>query len=233
MSNGSPSSGGARCRSMRVRQCAARTRCTPRRAAPAGTVGHVDERRGARAALRERDGGQQREEEHAGHLAARECARRCASARAHREIDRAASPRMVRMRGDGRAVDVSGFDVHPGARLHRVDDEANCERERRRVLEIDDGLHADAPGRVNLVHPRDADDERREHGRREPHPDQADGAPSGVNGSPRPGRRARRARPRRARARPTWATRRASSPTSGGWRTRCARAARCRAGCCA
>ncbi|CAJ7944199.1 LysR family transcriptional regulator [Burkholderia pseudomallei] len=94
---------------------------------------------------------------------------------------------MVRMRGDGRAVDVSGFDVHPGARLHRVDDEANCERERRRVLEIDDRLHADAPGRVNLVHPRDADDERREHGRREPHPDQADGAPSGVNGSPRPG----------------------------------------------
>lgn len=94
---------------------------------------------------------------------------------------------MVRMRGDGRAVDVSGFDVHPGARLHRVDDEANCERERRRVLEIDDRLHADAPGRVNLVHPSDADDERREHGRREPHPDQADGAPSGVSGSPRPG----------------------------------------------
>ncbi|MET5013260.1 LysR family transcriptional regulator, partial [Burkholderia pseudomallei] len=46
-----------------------------------------------------------------------------------------------------------GFDVHPGARLHRVDDAANCERERRRVLERDDGVQADAPGRVNLVQP--------------------------------------------------------------------------------
>lgn len=50
MSNGSPSSGGARCRSMRVRQCAARTRCTPRRAAPAGTCRSC--RRTARCARR-------------------------------------------------------------------------------------------------------------------------------------------------------------------------------------
>ena len=64
-------------------------------------------------------------------------------------------------RGRGRV----GADRHrqPGARLEDVDErEAEEQRDRRRDLEVDDRLHADAAHRLQVAGAGDADDQRRE-----------------------------------------------------------------------
>ena len=135
----------------------------------------LQQRLAALAQELEREGEQDREEQHLQDLALGEGADHGGRDDVQEEVERGLLGRLLRVGGDALGVERVGVDVHADAGLPDVDDhEADDQRDRGHDLEVDQRLDPDPADLLHVLHAGDAVHHGAEDDRGDQHLDQLD-----------------------------------------------------------